>query len=305
MTHPQPLVSEPAKGVPLGVWLQAARPRTLSAAAVPVLVGTAAAWAAGSMMVSMALLALLGAFLIQVGTNFANDYFDFIKGADTEARVGPTRVTQAGLVSPRAVLAATIVVFALAALVGVLLVARGGTPILVLGLVSILCGVLYTGGPYPLGYNGLGDLFVFLFFGLAAVVGTFWLQTLTWSWWVVGLAVPVGWLSTALIVINNLRDADTDRLSGKRTLAVLLGKPFARKEYAFLVLASYVWLFGLAWLHGSAWYLLPWLSFPLALSLLRALATEEGAVLNRRLAETGRLLLVFGVLFAAGVALAG
>lgn len=297
--------TSPQGGTPIGVWLQAARPRTLGAAAVPVAVATAAAWVAGSADFLIAFLALLGAFLIQVGTNFANDYFDFIKGADTEERIGPTRITQAGLASPRAVLIATIIVFAMAAGVGVFLVLRGGMPIMVLGLVSILCGVLYTGGPFPLGYNGLGDIFVFLFFGLAAVVGTWWLQTLTWSWWVFSLAVPVGFLSTALIVVNNLRDAATDARSGKRTLAVIFGEKFARREYAILVIASYLWLAGMAIAGGGLWYLLPLLSLPLAIPLLRAISKESGPVLNQRLGETGRLLVVFGLLMSIGIALGG
>ena len=217
------------------VWVLAARPRTLPAALVPVIVGTAIAYLEGHAAWLPACLALWGATWIQIGTNFANDYFDARKGADTADRLGPTRVTQAGLASPRAVLAATAIAFGLAALGGLGLVAIAGWPIVAIGVLSILSGLAYTGGPFPLGYHGLGDLFVFLFFGLVAVTGTVFVQAHTVSPLAWGLSIPVGLLATAIIVVNNLRDAPTDVRAHKRTLAVRFGTRFARVEYTLLV----------------------------------------------------------------------
>ena len=207
------------------VWLLAARPATLPAAVVPVLVGTAAALHGGvQLQIGPFVAALVAALLIQIGTNFANDVFDFHKGADTAERLGPPRVTQSGLVPPEQVLIATFVTFGLAALVGVYLVLVGGWPILVVGVLSILAGLAYTGGPWPLGYHSLGDLFVFIFFGVVAVVGSAYLQTLTITPLAVWASFPVGLLVTAILVVNNLRDIDTDRQVGKKTLAVRLGR---------------------------------------------------------------------------------
>jgi 1,4-dihydroxy-2-naphthoate octaprenyltransferase len=250
------------------------------------------------------LAALLAATFIQIGTNLANDYFDYHKGADTAARIGPVRVTQSGLIAPARVRAGMIVTFALAALAGLYLVFVGGWPIFVIGVLSITAGVLYTGGPWPLGYNGLGDLFVFIFFGLVAVTATTYLHTGLWSLAAFVNSLPVAMLVTAIIVVNNLRDADTDRMAGKHTLAVLFGKRFARIEYATLVLGAYLllpvsWQLGLA----PAWALLPWLTLPLALPLVRTMLRDEGPVLNKALKGTGQLHLLFGVLFAMGLAL--
>jgi 1,4-dihydroxy-2-naphthoate polyprenyltransferase len=284
------------------LWLMAARPPTLPAAVVPVLVGSAVGFAEGAFRLLPFLAALLAAVLIQVGTNFANDYFDFRKGADTAERLGPVRVTQSGLIAPETVLRATILVFGLAALLGLYLAWVGGWPIVVIGVLSIAAGVLYTGGPFPLGYNGLGDLFVFVFFGLVAVCGTAFLHLgmvppLAWL-----VALPVAMLATAIIVVNNLRDADTDRAAGKRTLAVLLGKNFARAEYALLTLGAYL-VPPLAVVLGMAspWALLPLLTLPLALPLVRAMITQSGRALNRALKGTGRLHMLFGMLLALGL----
>lgn len=286
----------------LQIWLLASRPKTLPAAVVPVLVGAALAYGDRVFVPGPFLAAVLGALLIQIGTNFANDYFDFIQGADTEERMGPTRVTQAGMVSPRQTLIATGVAFALATLVGLYLVWVGGWPIVAIGVLSILSGIAYTGGPFPLGYNGLGELFVILFFGFVAVLGTYFVQAhtlTTLGWWV---AVPVGLLSSAILVVNNYRDIQTDRKAGKRTLAARFGARFAKVEYAAFVFGSYlvpVALVALGKLGPLA--LLPLLTLPLAAKLMRSVMTETGPALNRTLAGTGKLLLFFGVLFSLGL----
>lgn len=232
---------------PLQIWLEAARPRTLPAAAAPVVLGTALAAFRDTAAWLPALAALAGALLIQVATNFANDYYDHEHGADTEERVGPTRVTAAGLVPPQTVKRAMLLTLAAALLVGVYLVAVGGWPIVIIGLVSLVLAVAYTGGPFPLAYNGLGDVFVFVFFGLIAVAGTYYVQALSFpleAWW---LGAGAGALSTAILVVNNLRDRDTDAKVGKRTLAVRLGRRATELEYAVLLgLAAAVPLVGIA-----------------------------------------------------------
>jgi 1,4-dihydroxy-2-naphthoate polyprenyltransferase len=222
----------------LGIWISAARPRTLPAAVAPVLVGSALAWRDGGFVPLAAGLCLAFALLIQIGTNFANDYFDFVKGADTAERVGPRRAVAAGLVSPGVMKAAMAGVFAAAFLTGLFLLPFGGWPLLVIGVLSILCGIAYTGGPYPLAYHGLGDVFVFVFFGLVAVGATVFVQQGTLSpdvWWA---ASGVGALAANILVVNNYRDAETDARAGKRTLVVLLGRPAARLQYAASLLGA-------------------------------------------------------------------
>jgi 1,4-dihydroxy-2-naphthoate octaprenyltransferase len=285
-------------------WLMAARPKTLAAAIVPVLVGTAVAVAEGSFAAPQALAALVGASLIQIGTNFANDYFDHQKGADNDDRLGPTRVVQAGLISAHAVKQATTLTFGLAAAVGVYLIWVGGWPILLIGVASILSGLAYTGGPYPLGYNGLGDVFVFVFFGLVAVTGTYYVQALTWSTSALIASVPIGLLSTAILVVNNYRDVDTDRAAGKKTLAVRLGRPATRLQYALLIVGAYVvpviqW----AAFGEGVWILLPLASLPLAWLRVRELWQKTGLELNPVLAKTAQLLALYGLLYAVGYVL--
>lgn len=286
-------------------WLMATRPKTLSAAAVPVAVGTAVAFSEGEFAWLPALVALLGAFLIQIGTNLANDYFDYKKGADTEDRLGPTRVVSSGLITPGAVRRAMVATFALSALVGSYLIWVAGWPILVIGVLSILSGIAYTGGPYPLGYNGLGDVFVFIFFGVVAVVGTYYVQALSMSWVALAASVPVGLLSVAILIVNNYRDIDTDRVAGKRTLAVRLGRRLTRAQYqlclggAYLVPALQVSLG-----EHTLWTLAPLLSAPLAWRLRQRFMTEtDGEALNLVLEDTAKLLALFGVLYALGLAL--
>jgi 1,4-dihydroxy-2-naphthoate octaprenyltransferase len=283
------------------IWLLAARPATLPAAVVPVFVGTAAALHGGQpMRPGPFVAALLAALLIQIGTNLANDVFDFRRGADTPDRLGPLRVTQSGLVSQRQVLLATNVTFALAILVGLYLVLVGGWPILVIGVLAILAGPAYTGGPWPYGYHSLGDLFVFVFFGVLGVIGSAYLQTLAVTPLAIWAAIPTGCLVTAILVVNNLRDVDTDRQVGKITLAVRLGRQATRLEYAALVLGAYLFplLLSLQGLIGPSFWLLPWLSLPLGVWLVRYVGRTQGRGLNQALKRTGQLHLLFGLLFA-------
>jgi 1,4-dihydroxy-2-naphthoate octaprenyltransferase len=286
----------------LGAWLLAARPATLSAAVVPVVVGTATAAAHGAFRPPVFAAALVAAVLIQVGTNLANDYFDYHKGADTEARLGPPRVTQSGLLPPESVRLGMIATFGLAALIGLYLVTVGGVPILVVGVLAIVAGVLYTGGPWPLGYHGLGDATVFVFFGVVAVLGTTYLQTGAVTGDTLVASIPVGLLVTAILVVNNLRDLDTDRATGKRTLAVRIGRSATRVEYVLLLVGAYLVPLG-RWLAGndSLWSLVPWLTLPLAIVLGRAVIQGNGRALNGALRRTSQLHLLFGILFAASL----
>ena len=282
----------------------AARPRTLPAAVAPVVVGTALAVQHTEDLGVLAFLAaLLGSVLIQVGTNLSNDYSDARRGADTEDRLGPVRVTAGGLVPPRQVLIATYVTFALAVLVGSYLVAITGPELLLVGAASILAGVLYTGGPRPYGYEGLGEVFVFTFFGIVAVTGSYYVQTEELPWEAFVLAVPVGLLAAAILVVNNVRDLETDRRAGKRTLAVRMGRERTRTLYAAMLVAAYVVLAALV-AELSPWVLLPLLSVPIAVRLARTVRTHaDGPTLNQALAGTGMLQLVFCVLLSVGILL--
>ena len=286
----------------LRAWVLAARPATLTAAVVPVAVGTAVAAAAGGFRALPALAALLGAICIQIGTNFANDVFDFERGADTEARLGPTRAVQAGLLTAAQVRRGMYVVFGLAVLAGVYLTWVAGGVVVAIGVLSILSGVLYTAGPHPLAYLGLGDVFVMVFFGFVAVMGTAFVQTLGWPALGAWAAIPVGALSTAVLVVNNVRDREQDVLAHKRTLPVRFGRRFAEVEYVALMLAAYAAPVAL-WSTGQAGVLvlLPLVTLPVAARLTRELLTREGAPLNATLAGTAKLLLGFGALFAGGL----
>jgi 1,4-dihydroxy-2-naphthoate polyprenyltransferase len=288
---------------PLRIWLMAARVRTLPAAVAPVLVGTSLAGAAGIFRIGPFVAALLGSILIQIGTNLANDYSDARRGADTDDRLGPVRVTAGGLVPPRQVLIATYVTFGLAVVCGVYLVFAAGIELLFVGVASIAAGVLYTGGPKPYGYEGLGEVFVFLFFGIAAVSGSAFAQLEAWPGEAFALAVPVGLLAAAILVVNNVRDMDTDRRAGKRTLAVRLGRERARTVYGLMLYLPYL-VAPLPWLLGplSPWVLACWLTLPLAVRLVRTVRTHaDGPTLNEALAQTGMLQLAFCVLLSAGV----
>jgi len=283
------------------IWVMAARLRTLPAAIAPVLVGTSLARTEGTFRAGAFVAALLGAIFIQVGTNLSNDYSDARRGADTEDRLGPVRVTAGGLVPPRQVLIATYVTFGLAVVCGAYLVYVAGPALLAIGAASILAGVLYTGGPRPYGYEGLGEVFVFLFFGIVAVTGSYFVQVESLEWEAFALAVPVGLLAAAILVVNNVRDIDTDRRAGKLTLAVRLGRQRARTLYSLMLLVAYVTLIPVVF-PLSAWVLLPVVTLPLAARLARTVrAHVDGPTLNAALAQTGMLQLGFCVLLSVGI----
>ena len=301
-------------------WLMAARPQTLPAGASPVIVGVGLAVHAGVAAPLPALAALIGALLLQVGTNFANDYYDAVKGADTDEREGFTRVTAGGLIEPARVKRAMLVTYGLAVVVGLYLVAIGGLPILVVGLSSIVAGILYTGGPYPYGYRGLGDLFVFVYFGVVAVTGTYYVQavaTMDVGLLPVGIpagsvpvdavvaSLPAAGLSTCILVVNNIRDIETDRTAGKRTLAVVLGYTGARIEFLLLAGMAYVVpvAFALDPDYGLA-ALAPLLTLPLAAMVAKTVLTERDVeALNPALERTGQTMFTHALLFAAGLTL--
>jgi 1,4-dihydroxy-2-naphthoate octaprenyltransferase len=288
---------------PLRLWFVAARPRTLPAAIAPVLVGTALAASEDVFKPLRFVCALIGSIFIQIGTNLANDYSDARRGADTEDRLGPVRVTAGGLVPPKRVLVWTWVAFGIAVAAGSYLIAVAGWELLAVGVASIVAGILYTGGPKPYGYEGLGELFVFLFFGVVAVAGSYFVQTEDLTRAAFDLSVPVGLLSAAILVVNNVRDIETDRRAGKRTLAVRLGRERARWLFVLMIVVAYAGLIGLAF-ELSAWVLLPLLTIPLALPLVRTVRTRaDGASLNAALAGTGQLLAAFSLLLAIGVLL--
>ncbi|HLM25470.1 MAG TPA: 1,4-dihydroxy-2-naphthoate polyprenyltransferase [Thermoleophilaceae bacterium] len=286
------------------LWLVAARPRTLPAAIAPVLVGTALAVSEDHFRALAFVAALIGSVFIQIGTNLSNDLSDARRGADTEDRLGPVRVTAGGLMPPRRVLIGTYVAFGVAVACGIYLTAEAGWEVLVIGIASIVAGVLYTGGPRPYGYEGLGEVFVFLFFGVVAVTGSYFVQTEELRWEAFVLSVPVGLLASAILVVNNVRDVDTDRRAGKRTLAVKLGRRTAIRLFAAMVVGGLLVPVGLAIANGWPWLLLPLASAPLVPSLLKTVATRrDGPALNGALADTGRLLAVFSLLLAGGVVL--
>jgi 1,4-dihydroxy-2-naphthoate octaprenyltransferase len=285
------------------VWLLAARPKTLPAALGPVVVGTALAAAAQQFRAGPAIAALLVALLLQIGSNFANDYFDFFRGADQQDRLGPTRVTASGLITPKEMQWGMVVVFGAATLVGLYLLAIGGWPVALIGLSAILAALAYTGGPLPFGYYGLGDLFVFIFFGLVAVGGTYYVQTLSLTPLVLWTAVAPGLLITAILVVNNLRDLETDRRANKRTLAVFIGAQATRYQYLLLMIVAYLVPLGL-WVGAgkSFWVLLPLLTLPLAVRLIRTLwRANTGPVFNATLAGTAQLSFLFSLLLAVGL----
>ena len=284
------------------IWLLAARPKTLPAAAAPVVAGTAVAALDHFFHFGPALAALLAALLLQIGANIANDVFDFHRGADNEKRLGPLRVTQAGLLTPRQVLTGMWLTFGLAAVLGGYLAWVAGWPVILIGLASIAAAIAYTGGPFPLGYHGLGDLFVFIFFGLVAVSGTYFVQAMSLSPLAVWTGVPLGLLITAILVVNNLRDLETDRATGKHTLAVRLGENGTQIEYLVCLLGAYLtplllWVFELA----PAWGMFAWLSLPWAVRQVRMIYTIKGRGLNKALAGTGQLSLLYAIFYALGL----
>ncbi|MEK6753262.1 MAG: 1,4-dihydroxy-2-naphthoate polyprenyltransferase [Chloroflexota bacterium] len=286
------------------IWWLAIRPRTLPAAASGVVMGSALAWHDGSFQFATAFTALLVALLLQIGSNVANDVFDFERGADTAERQGPLRVTQAGLLSPAQVKRGMYIIFGLAALCGLYLASLRGWTVILIGVAAIVSAVAYTGGPFPLGYYGLGDLFVFIFFGLAAVAGTYFVQVGTVSaaaWW---MSVPVGLIVTAILVVNNLRDLENDRKAGKYTLAVRMGAKATKVEYVLFLAIAYLLLPALiAFKVLPSTTLLAWLSLPIAYKATKVVLTQTGHPLNAALAATGQSALAYGVLFWIGAAL--
>jgi 1,4-dihydroxy-2-naphthoate octaprenyltransferase len=290
------------KPAPWKVWLLAARPKTLPAGIVPVIVAGAIAYGDGGFHLWSFLAALFGSIMIQVGANYSNDLFDYVKRTDTSDRIGPLRVTQAGLATPKQTALAAIIVFTLAAAAGLFLVYRGGWPIVIIGLASIACGILYTAGPVALGYIGVADLFVLIFFGPVALAGTYYVQTLHMSWLVILAGVPFGMISTAILTVNNLRDVESDKKGGKKTLAARFGRTFARFEYLLMLtgaaaVAAVIVVLGAkrAFLLLVIAYLLP--AVPVIKDVFK---TTDGEKLNDALAATGRLLVIFGLLFSAG-----
>ena len=283
-------------------WGLAIRPRTLPAGAAGVVMGSALAWADGRFRPGAFLACLAAALLLQIGSNLANDVFDFERGTDTPERLGPTRVTQSGLLSPAQVKGGMAVAFGVAALLGIYIAWLGGWPIIVIGIAAILAAIAYTGGPFPLGYHGLGEVFVFLFFGVASVAGTYFVQAGAVSaaaWW---MTLPPGLVITAILVVNNLRDIDLDRKGRKLTLAVRLGEGVTKGEYLVCMIAAYLVL-PLAAMFGVVpwWALLAWLSLPLAFRATRVVLTQKGRPLNAALADTGLVAFLFSLLFWVGL----
>ncbi len=298
-----PYAGPPQVG-PFGVWLVAVRPKTLPAAIAPVLVGCAVGWSAGAFHLPTAVAAGAVALLLQIAANLANDVADFRRGADTADRLGPVRATQSGLIAPDRVARATAIVLAITAIPGLYLVWRGGPGLAALGIFAIAAAVAYTAGPKPYGYMGLGELFVFVFFGPVAVAGTAFRMTGGVSRLAIAASIPIGCLVTAILVVNNVRDIDTDRQAGKRTLAVRIGREASRWEYALLVAAAYIvplimWGMGIS----DPRLLLVWATAPLAVVLVRQVWTVTGRELNPVLGGTARLCLWFAVSLSVGIIL--
>ena len=285
-------------------WILASRPKTLLAAFVPVIIGSSLAYSAGKFHPAAAAVALICSVLIQVGTNFVNDLYDYLAGTDNEERVGPTRVLAAGLVSVKEMKIAIVLVFALTFVFGLYLVHLGGWIILLIGVLSIIAGIAYTAGPYPLAYNGLGDIFVFVFFGLVGTVGTYYVQAFEISLLSVLTAIPVGALITNILIVNNYRDIETDKANGKFTLAVLFGKRFSRIQYLIFTVVSYAVPVIVYFLFKqSIFVFLPALTLPLAVKLVKMIYTFNGVELNKTLELTAKLSGIYGILFAAGLIL--
>lgn len=285
-------------------WVLASRPKTLLAAFVPVIIGSSIAAHHNSFKPLAAIVALICSILIQIGTNFVNDLYDFLKGKDTHQRLGPTRALASGLISVNEMKTGVIITFALTFLLGLYLVYLGGWLILLIGIFSIIAGIAYTAGPYPLAYNGLGDIFVFVFFGLIGTVGTYYVQTGSVQMIAVWASIPVGALITNILVINNYRDIEEDKSNGKNTLAVKMGPTFARLQYVVFMILSYLILFVVYFTYKQSYLVfLPFLSLPIALKLIKMIYSIKGKSLNNTLALTAKLSFIYGILFAAGILL--
>jgi len=296
-------MNEPKKNISkFNSWILASRPRTLPAAVVPVMVGSALAIYHGIFFPQYSIIALLCSVLIQIGTNFTNDLYDHLKGADTKQRKGPMRVLASGLISVNEMKLGIFLVFLLAFLLGLYLVFSVGIIILWIGILSILAGLAYTAGPFPLAYNGLGDLFVFLFFGIVATMGTYYLHLKEFTFLSFLVSLPVGGLVTNILVVNNYRDIEEDKSAGKNTLAVLLGKEFSRYEYVFFILVSFFVPFLLHFKYNfSLWIFLPYVSLPLAISLVKMIYGLTGQALNKTLELSAKFSALYGLLFSFGI----
>ncbi len=285
-------------------WILASRPKTLPAAIAPVLVGTAVAIKYDKFNFIAFLIALICSILIQVGTNFVNDLYDFLAGSDREDRIGPRRVLASGLISVKEMKWGIFITFGVTFLLGLYLVYLGGIVVLLIGLLSIFAGIAYTAGPYPLAYNGLGDIFVFLFFGFVGTVGTFYVQAFQVNPFVFLASIPVGALITNILVVNNYRDIEADKISGKHTLAVKFGRKFTRYQYLSFMILSYLILPVVFFIFNlSLFIFLPLISLPIAIKLIKMIFTFSGPELNETLALTAKLSAIYGLLFAIGILL--
>lgn len=283
------------------IWVLASRPKTLFAAFVPIIVGSSIAYAEGELNLFIAALTFICTTLLQIGTNFANDLFDYLRGADTKKRIGPLRVLNANLVTPKEMKRALVIVFSSAFLLGLFLVYHGGVLILIIGVISIIAAIAYTAGPFPLAYNGLGDAASFIFFGVIGTVGTYYLQTGEITSIAYLASIPVGALVTNIIVVNNYRDIEQDKISGKNTLAVKLGKTFSRYEYVILICSSFVIpLIIFVNYDFSGWIFLPYITFPIAYKLILMMFSFSGPQLNKTLELTAKFSALYGLLFALG-----
>lgn len=285
-------------------WFLAARPKTLLAAVVPVMVGSSLAIYSGFFFLPYTIVALLCSILIQIGTNYTNDLYDYLKGSDTKERKGPIRVLSAGLISVQEMKRGIFIVFLITFLLGLYLVYSAGWVILIIGLISIVAGLAYTAGPFPLAYNGLGDVFVFLFFGIVGTMGTFYLHHHEFTLLSFIISLPVGALITNILIVNNYRDIDEDRAAGKKTLAVILGNTFSRIEFNLLILLSFivpVLLF--SYYNFSYWIFLPYLSLPVPVLLIKMLNKYNGTELNETLELTAKFSALYGLLFSIGIIL--
>jgi 1,4-dihydroxy-2-naphthoate octaprenyltransferase len=285
-------------------WLLASRPKTLLAAVVPVMVGSALAISMKKFYLTYSIVALLCSILIQIGTNFTNDLYDYLKGSDTIKRKGPRRVLATGLISVSEMRLAIILVFGLTFVLGLYLVYSSGILILWVGILSIFAGIIYTAGPFPLAYNGLGDLFVFIFFGIVGTMGTYYLHTQEISIIAFIVSLPVGALITNILIVNNYRDIEEDREANKKTLTVILGRTFSRWQYIFLIMISYLTSF-IMYLNFNykLWIFLPMLTIPISVILIKMLYTLKGQELNKTLELSAKFAGIYGLLLSIGLIL--
>ena len=285
-------------------WILASRPRTLPAALVPVMVGSALAIYQGIFFPAYSIIALLCSILIQIGTNFTNDLYDHLKGSDTKERKGPLRVLASGLISVKEMKWGIFLVFFTAFLLGLYLVYSVGLVILWIGILSIIAGLAYTAGPFPLAYNGLGDLFVFIFFGIVGTVGTYYLHAQQFTFLAFLISLPVGALITNILIVNNYRDIEEDKTAGKNTLAVLLGKEFSKYEYVFLILVSFFIPFLLHFKYDfNIWIFLPYITLPIAITLVKMIYALTGTQLNKTLELSEKFSALYGLLLSIGIIL--